>query len=76
MPTLGVSAGLKRLAGGATLTEELMDSARSSGVRKGKAALVICREDGGGGGSIPRRGSFGEDGNGDVDGVISVPATC
>jgi hypothetical protein len=76
VPTLGVSAGLRRLAGGATLTEELIDSARSSGIRKGKAALVICRDDGGAGGSIPRKGSFGEDGNGDVDGVISDPAAC
>lgn len=39
---LGVSAGLNLLAGGATLVEEVIESARSRGARKGRAADVIC----------------------------------
>ena len=48
----GVSAGLRRLAGWATLTDELNESFLDNGCRKGKASEVICCAEGGAGGSI------------------------
>ena len=38
----GVSAGLSLLAGGATLVDEVMESAFSRGARNGNAAEVTC----------------------------------
>ena len=48
----GVSEGLRRLVGAATLTDELTESPRESGCRNGKDEDVIWFEDRGAGGSM------------------------
>jgi hypothetical protein len=72
---LGVPAGLNLLTGATTWTDELIESARSNGARKGNAALVICRDFGGAGGSVPGNCSLEEDRVGDVTSRGFVSAT-
>ena len=48
----GVSAGLSLLAGGATIVDDVIESARSRGARKGRAADVTWAAFGTDGGSV------------------------